>query len=229
MFRNCSGSRTSRIFVLCCWLFSPLCPAQDESLRGGIADKDVVGELPDLPEELSQRVALAFSKKDWKTARKLYEEILVIDPENALVLANIGIVSFQLDDYKAAQGYLEKAVTKNPRLLQARITLGMTYYYRENFYLAISQLTRAVNDDPKNARAHMYLAVVAQQAGWVGAAEEELRQALAIDPKYAEAHYNLALVYLEQKPPVIELAKRHYLQALDLGAAPDKKIEEQIK
>ena len=105
----------------------------------------------------------------------------------------------------------------------------MAYYSQDNFYLAISHLTRVVNDDPKNSRAHMYLAVVAQQAGWSSAAEEELRKAIAIDPKYAEAHYNLALVYLEQKPPAVELAKRHYFRALDLGARPDKKIEEQVK
>ena len=237
MFRIRLDLRRSRALALICCLAAPLCQAQerpvpagaDPELRGGLADKAVVGELPDIPEEVSQKVALAFSKKDWKTARKLYEEILAIAPENALALANIGIVSFQMDDYKAAQAYLEKAVAKNPKLTQARITLGMAYFYQDDLYLAISHLTRVLNDDPKNSRAHLYLAVVAQMAGWGNAAEDELRKAIAIDPKYAEAHFNLALVYLEQQPPAIELAKRHYYQALDLGAKPDKKIVEQLK
>lgn len=205
-------------------------PAESEApIRAGIADTEVVGKLPEVPEELSQKVALAFSKKDWKTARGLYEEILAIDPDNALAMANLGIVIFQLGDYPAAQGHLERAVKKNAKLVQARITLGMTHFYQDNYYMAISHLTRAVNDEPDNARAHMYLAVVAQQAGWNSAAENELRKAVGLDPEYAEAHYNLALVYLEQKPPSTELARRHYYEALDLGAAPDKKIEEQLK
>ena len=143
--------------------------------------------------------------------------------------ANLGAVSFQLKDYAAAQKYLEQAVGQNPKLVQARVTLGMAYFYADELYLAISHLTRAVHDEPGNARAHMYLAVVAQQAGWSRAAEEELRKAIAADPKYAEAHYNLALIYIEQTPPAIELARRHYYRALELGAAPDEKMAAQVK
>ena len=198
-------------------------------IQVGEADKEKTGELPELTTAIGQRAALAFAKKDWKLARKLYGEILAIDPENALSLANMGAVTFQLGEYKEAQTHLEKALRLNPELTRARVTLGIAYYQDENLYLAISHLTRAVHDEPSNARAHMYLAVVAQQAGWSSAAEEELRKAIAADPKYAEAHYNLALVYLEQKPPAIELARRHYHLAVDLGAAPDKKMAEKVK
>ena len=198
-------------------------------IQVGVADRDQTGKLPELTTETGKRAALAFAKKDWKTARSLYGEILELDPKNALALANMGAVTFQLRDYRAAQGFLEKAVAQNPKLIQARVTLGMAYYYDDKLYLAISNLTRAAHDDPDNARAHMYLAVVAQQAGWTGAAEEELRKAIAADPKYAEAHFNLALVYLEQKPPAIELARRHYHRALELGAAPDEEIAKKIK
>lgn len=204
-------------------------PGGPAPIKVGEADQTKVGNLPELTTKTGQRAAVAFAKKDWETARSLYSEILAIDPENALALTNMGAVTFQLRDYKAAQGFLEKAVANNPKLLQARVTLGMAYFYTDQLYLAISNLTRAVSDDPNNARAHMYLAVVAQQAGWTGAAEEELRKAITADPKYAEAHYNLALVYLEQKPAAIELARRHYHQALEFGAEPDKEIEAKIK
>ncbi|MFT5109171.1 MAG: tetratricopeptide (TPR) repeat protein [Verrucomicrobiales bacterium] len=198
-------------------------------IRVGVADEDKTGKLPELTTAIGKRAALAFAKKDWKTARKLYAEVLAIDSKNSLALANMGAVTFQLGDYKAAQGHLEKAVAENPKLVQARVTLGMAYYYDENHYLAVSHLTRAVHDQPKNARAHMYLAVVAKHAGWSGAAEEELRKAIAADPDYPEAHYNLALIYLEQNPPVIELARRHYNRALELGAEPNPKMAAKVK
>jgi Tfp pilus assembly protein PilF len=203
---------------------SPLPP-----IRVGVADKDETGELPDLTSATGKRAALAFAKKDWDTAHTLYSQILEAEPDNALALANMGAVTFQLGDYPASQRYLEKAVARNPKLTQARVTLGMTHYYQDQLYLAISELTRAVHDEPGNARAHMYLAVVAQQAGWTAAAEEELRKAISADPDYAEAHYNLALVYLDQKPAAIELARRHYHRALDLGAEADKELEATIK
>lgn len=204
-------------------------PGAEAPIKIGVADKDQAGELPDLTMAIGKRAAVAFAKGDWKLAGQLYEEILAVEPENPLALANLGAVSFQLKDYLAAQKYLEQAVGQNPKLVQARVTLGMAYFYADELYLAISHLTRAVHDEPGNARAHMYLAVVAQQAGWSRAAEEELRKAIAADPKYAEAHYNLALIYVEQSPPAIELARRHYYRALELGAAPDEKMAAQVK
>jgi Tfp pilus assembly protein PilF len=244
MIRTLSGSRISRRLLLLSaalgFSWGGALEAQDpvkmkEKPTGpapisvGVADQAKTGKLPELTTQTGKRAALAFAKKDWKTARVLYTDILETDPDNALALANMGAVTFQLQDYSAAQGFLEKAVAQNPKLIQARVTLGMAYYYDDQLYLAISNLTRAVSDEPGNARAHMYLAVVAQQAGWSGAAEEELRKAIAADPKYAEAHYNLAQVYLGQTPPAIELARRHYYQALELGAEPDKEIEGKIK
>lgn len=204
-------------------------PPGEAPISVHVADQELTGKLPELTTEIGKRAALAFAKTDWQTARSLYAEILDLDPENALALANMGAVTFQLQDYPAAQGYLEKAVALNPKLTQTRVTLGMAYFYDEKLYLAISNLARAVHEEPKNARAHMYLAVVAQQAGWSSAAEEELRKAIAADPKYAEAHYNLALVYLAQKPVAIELARRHYHEAIRLGTEPDAQIEKKIE
>lgn len=204
-------------------------PAAKAPIRIGVASRGETGELPELTMAIGKRAAVAFAKGDWAVARKLYGEILAVDPENALALANMGAVTFQLKDYGAAQEHLEKAVGQNPKLVQARVTLGMAYYYSDDLYLAISNLTRADHEEPGNARAHMYLAVVAQQAGWSRAAEEELRKAIAADPKYSEAHYNLALIYIEQEPPAIELARRHYYRALELGAEPDEKIAAKVK
>ena len=45
---------------------------------------------------------------------------------------------------------------------------------------------------------------------------------------YAEAHFNLAVFYLQRTPPAVELARRHYQQALNLGAAPDPQVEKSL-
>jgi hypothetical protein len=63
----------------------------------------------------------------------------------------------------------------------------------------------------------------------VQAAEEELRRSLEIEPDDAGAHFNLAVFYLRRKPVAVELARRHYYRALDLGFEPDPALEESLK
>ena len=50
-----------------------------------------------------------------------------------------------------------------------------------------------------------------------------------LTPDYADAHFNLALLYLERTPPPIEMARRHYFFAIDLGAPRDEEIEKRLK
>jgi transcriptional regulator with XRE-family HTH domain len=54
-------------------------------------------------------------------------------------------------------------------------------------------------------------------------------RAVEIDPKLASAHYNLSVTYLEMKPPRVELARRHYYAAIDLGTPPTPEIEAILK
>ena len=55
-----------------------------------------------------------------------------------------------------------------------------------------------------------------------------MRKAISLEPEYAEAHFNLAVFYLQRNPPAVELARRHYQRALDLGAAPDPDVAKQL-
>jgi Tfp pilus assembly protein PilF len=70
---------------------------------------------------------------------------------------------------------------------------------------------------------------VIREYGWLDASITELERALETDPKLAEAHYNLAVTYLDEKPPRLELAKRHYFSAINLGAEGSTELEEIFK
>lgn len=203
--------------------------AQGNAVELGIAKDGKSGRLPSLTVALSQRASQAFGRKDWAGARKAYLEMLEVEPNNALTLANLGAVEQQDGKLKAAQAYFAKALAINPSLQQTWTALGLLSYELGDSYYAVSALSRAVHEDPTDARAHSYLGAAAKKLGWLDAAEAELRRAIELNPNYANAHFNLALMYLDRKPPALELAKRHYDAALSLGAARDELVDEKLK
>lgn len=214
--------------MLCTLLFSMLIHAQETSpLTPAAVEK--VGELPPLTKALNEKAAVAFSKGDWAGARKAYNEMIEMDPKNALVWANLGAVEQQAGQMKKAVQCFEKSVEHNAALAQSWLALGLLRLEAGDTYLAISALSRAVHEDPEDARAHNYLAIAAKNLGWSGAAESELQKAIELKPDYGIAHFNLALMMLEHRPPSIELARRHYDKALSLGVAKDEVVERRLK
>jgi tetratricopeptide (TPR) repeat protein len=193
------------------------------------ADPSKSGQLPAYTSALSERAANAFTVKNWDEARKAYLEILKESPNNALTLSNLGSVEQGAGRLNEAKNYYTRALALNPGLTHIWTALGVVCYQTGDSYLGVSALTRAVHEDPTDAKAHNFLAVVAKKLGWLDAAEAELRRAIELQPDYANAHFNLALMYLERKPPAIELAKRHYGRAVALGAAKDEDVEERLK
>jgi Tfp pilus assembly protein PilF len=73
------------------------------------------------------------------------------------------------------------------------------------------------------------LAIVLKTQGWTDAAEAELQRAIELNPDYGIAHFNLALMYLERKPPALELTRRHYDKAVQLGLERDDIVERKLK
>ena len=192
------------------------------------------GELPPLTRPLEQATVFArqateaMRRADWSKAADMWQELLKLQPDSAAALSNLGAVEIQLKNVDAARGHLEKAVQLRPNLAAAWMTLGLLYNDQKNPMLAISALARGVHEDPSDARLHNALAIVLKQVGWMNGAEQELQRAIDLQPDYAEAHFNLALLFLDQRPPAVEMARRHYQKARDLGAAPDELVDKQL-
>jgi len=190
------------------------------------------GPLMDLPPELTEPArqgALAVAAEDWETARRHYLEMVRLAPGNALGYANLGVAEYQLGNLLAAAGNLTRSLEINPSIAQNWQTLGLIHYERGDLELAISSLTRALHEDASDARSRVYLAAVASDYGWRDAALLELQRAVESDPSLVDAHFNLALAYLDESPPRIELARRHYFAARDLGSPPAPEIEELLE
>ena len=180
------------------------------------------------PRVLSEAIAegnLAFEAKDYATARRAYERVLSLDPQNQMGLVNLGMVEFYSGDPAKSENLLKQAVRQRLETAPAWLTLGMIYMDQNRFPEALAALSQAALHDPNNPRVRNFLGVVIGREGWVYGAQQELRRAVELDPAYADAHYNLAVFYLQEKPPATELAKRHYFKAVELGVEKDPSME----
>ena len=203
---------------------------EDDLEEGAVSVGLATGQsqLPPELKDLAQQGTVAALSKDWKKSRELFLEMVQKAPDNALAYANLGVAEHQLENRLAATANLKKSLQLNPSISRNWQTLGLIQYESGDLNLAISSLTRAIHEDPKDGHNRLFLAAVLRDYGWEEAAVTELKRALQLDDTLADAHYNLALTYLGEDPPRIELARRHYFAAIDLGTEPSPELEKQL-
>jgi Flp pilus assembly protein TadD len=170
----------------------------------------------------------AMRRSDWIQAKDQWELLLKIQPESSAAYANLGMVENRLKDLPNAIKHLEKAVQLKPELANAWLTLGMIQLEQNQPLLACHYLTRAAFEAPTDPQPHNSLAVALKKMGWTKGAELELQKSIDLDPVNPNPHFNLALLYMDLKPPQEESARRHYLRAKQLGAAPDELLDKQL-
>jgi tetratricopeptide (TPR) repeat protein len=164
---------------------------------------------------------VAMGKDNFAAAETAFLKLLKLSPDNISGLINLGLTEFRLGRAEEAQKYLQRAVRLKPDAALAWTMLGVIAMNQHDQEAATAALAQAVYLNPKSPQAHNYFAVNLAQRGWYSGAEDELQKVIQLAPDFADAHFNLALLYLQQTPPAVELARRHYQKALDLGAPPD--------
>ncbi len=170
----------------------------------------------------------AMAQKKFDAAETDFKKLLDLSPDNVSALVNLGLIEFRLGRAEDSQKYLQRAIRIKPDADLAWMILGVIYNNQNDLEAATAALAQAVYLNPENPQAHNYFAVTLSKRGWYSAAEDELEKAIQLSPDFAEAHFNLALVYLQLNPPAVELARRHYQKALDLGAAPDPDVQQKL-
>jgi tetratricopeptide (TPR) repeat protein len=214
-----------------------LLPAHAEPVRKAVPAKPAL-PMATPPPPLSQERQTAqhlydvavkdFEKGNLDSAQAGFEKVIGIAPENPPALINLALIAQRRQRPDDAEKFLRRVIQKDMTNATAWLLLGIGAYERNDLDAALAHLAQAVLHAPQDARAHQYLGATLGRRGWYSAGEDELRRALDLNPKSANAHYNLAAIYMERIPPAVELARRHYFRALDLGAPPDDKLAERI-
>ena len=241
--------RASPLVAALCLCVAPTTRAQNapDPKFPGAPHEVRSGQLPPLPvpveipseaepavetatvESMGMEGIAAFQKGNFDGAREAYLRVLKIEPNNLPALVNLGTVEYRLGNFDESERLLRRSLQIKADNPTAWLNLGILYLDRKEFMRALAAVAQAVVYAPKDPVARNYLGVAAGRNRWFDAAEAELRRAVELDPSYADAHFNLAVFCLERVPPAKELARRHYSRALELGAEPDKLIEDALK
>jgi tetratricopeptide (TPR) repeat protein len=186
---------------------------------------------PKIPQQILPLVSQAeqsFAQGNLGKADALYSKALAVAPNVPSLLVSAAAVKTKMGNLEESRSVLRKALSLDLDNAPAWQLLGMNALEQKKDQEAFAFLTQATLLNDNNPRAHNYLGMAAGRKGWSEASEQELRRAVELDPRYADANFNLAVLYLGRTPPLIELARRHYQRALDLGAQRDPAIEKLI-
>jgi tetratricopeptide (TPR) repeat protein len=185
--------------------------------------------LPDEMRDTAQEAADLFKMKRYDEAAAKYQTIIDKYPESLYAWSNLGVVRYQQGDLDDALKALQQAVKLSPTDSFSYANLGIVYYEMKQYENAIDALNAAKALDPNDAKVRNYLGCACSQKGWQEAAEKEFLKAIDLDPSFGDAHFNLALVYATEKPPLVEMARKEYKKAQELGIAKDDRLEKLLQ
>ena len=189
------------------------------------AQKKSIKELPGGSAQLVAEAEHYFSARQFDKAEDDYQKILQRDENNGLVLANLATIEMEQGKLEDADKHITAAVAQSPNDAYNLSILGYLKFRQEKYDDALDALSRAARLDPRNPEIENYLGVTLSHKGLRKQAETALRKAIQLDPNYGPAHNNLAVIYINQQPPLVELARWHYQKALDLGQPHNPDLE----
>jgi Flp pilus assembly protein TadD len=191
-------------------------------------EKKSIKQLPEGSAPLVAEAQKFFAAKQYAQAEDNYQKILQRDENNTIVLGNLAAIEMEQGKLAEAEKHLTTAVAQNPDDAYNLSMLGYLKFRQEKYDDALNALSRAAKLEPQNPEIQNYLGVTLGHKGLRVQAETALRKAVQLSPDYAAAHNNLAVIYINQTPPLTQLARWHYQKALAAGQPPNPDLEKAL-
>ena len=208
-------------------LFKPSAPKLITADSGG--GRKPVQPLPRGTTALAAEAQRHFAARQYDQAEAKYQDLLQQDEKNSATLANLARVQIENQRFDEAEKNIRLALTSAPDDGDNLFVLGYLKLQQKKYDEALDPLSRAVQINPNRAEIQNCLGVTLSHQGLRGPAETAFRKAIQIDPADANAHNNLAVMYAEQTPPLVELARWHYQKALAAGQPKNPDLEKVLE
>lgn len=192
------------------------------------ASRKSVRELPAGTVALVAEAQRSFAARQYDKAEEKYLQVLRQDDRNVVTLANLAVIQMEMNHLDEAEKNARQAVTLAPDDAYGHSVLGQIKLRQQKLDDALDELSRAAQLNPQSAEIQNFLGITLSHKGLRGPAETALRKAIQLEPNYGSAHNNLAVIYLNQNPPMIELARWHYQKALAAGHAQNPELEKAL-
>ena len=127
----------------------------------------------------------------------MWEDAVVHQPDNFLVLSNLASAQMPAGREKEANENFERALPLNPVVVQRQWGLALIHAGRRQE--AIEHFEEAIRLDPDNAELHRYLGVALADTDRPQEAIQYLRRSLALEPDSAEVQQYLANVIVDAR------------------------------
>ena len=128
------------------------------------------------------------TKRDWDSAKNMYQKALQIQSDNPLASNNLAYVMLQQGgNIDVALAMAQTARRLMPDSPNAADTLGWAYYKKGLYPTAIDLFKEAVKKNPNDPTFHYHLGLAYQASDQPVLAKEHLQQVLKLNPNYNDA------------------------------------------
>lgn len=152
--------------------------------RGAMAAFETAHQLaPSDPSTLIDRAMLYDRTGRWQQARKEYERVIELQPDNVVALNNLAYLEADHGiDLDQALAHAQRAQQKMPDNLDVQDTVALLYIRKNLTNEGIRMLRELVARKPDSPPFHLHLALALYQTGARSLAKRELRAALQHQP-----------------------------------------------
>ena len=148
-------------------------------------------------EEIFTLAGQEYKKNNFKSAEKLYKEILKKNPNHFDSIVLVGTLSAQFGKLEIAKQLFQKAIQINPNHPRVYYNLGLVFKEIGEYQKAISYYEKAIKIKPEYFIAYSNLGIVFYELGEFQKAISCHKQAIQINPNFANGHFGLGNVLEE--------------------------------
>ena len=167
---------------------------------------------------LMNLIGSSFQKiNELEKAKKIFEDIISIEPSNIAAYNNLANTLKTLKDLKSAEINYKKALEIDPNFSNALQNYANLKFELNNYEESIKLYTKAILNDPKNYLIYYNLGLVYQSIGKFKDAKKNLTQVIKLNPKFTNADKILSRFtkYKKEDPHISDMETRLNKESLD--------------
>jgi protein O-mannosyl-transferase len=125
---------------------------------------------------------LQFNQKRYDESKVNYEKAYALNPNEAIVIQNLGTINMMQYNFPVAFNYFQAALAANPRNELAYNNLAVMYLALKQYENAIANAQKAIEIFPEFGQAHINLARAYAEFGMKDKARAEFQRAVEVEP-----------------------------------------------